>query len=59
MPVWKVAGSYVARRGYSQVFSQRVEAKDAAAAKERAFSQIGGCHGVARRLIKIESVEAA
>ncbi len=59
MATWLVKGSYLARRGYWQGFSKRLPAKDEAAARERAVSQLGGCHGVARRLIRIESVTSA
>jgi ribosomal protein L20A (L18A) len=59
MPEWNVEGSYLARRGYWQVFRKRLEAASAEAAQERALSQLGGSHGVGRHLVKIESVTEA
>jgi ribosomal protein L20A (L18A) len=57
MATWSVHGSYAARRGYWQVFTQQLEAERAEAAREHALSQIGGCHRVGRHLIRIQSVE--
>ena len=54
---YSVSGSYLARRGFWQTFTKQLEAADAAGARERAVSQLGGCHGVARKLIRIESVD--
>jgi ribosomal protein L20A (L18A) len=54
---YSVVGSYLARRGFWQSFTKQLEASNAAAAQERAVSQLGGSHGVARRLIRIESVD--
>ncbi|HEV2316790.1 MAG TPA: 50S ribosomal protein L18Ae [Thermoplasmata archaeon] len=56
---WKVTGAFLARRGYWQNFAKLLDAKDAAAARERAVSQIGGSHHVGRSLIRIDSVEGA
>ncbi|MCI4350510.1 MAG: hypothetical protein L3K15_03235 [Thermoplasmata archaeon] len=53
-----VKGRFLARRGYWQTFTKRLEAASAAAAKELAFSAIGGSHHVARHLVTIEAVEA-
>ncbi|MHB8351393.1 MAG: 50S ribosomal protein L18Ae [Thermoplasmata archaeon] len=59
MADWSVGGSFLARRGYWQPFTMQVSAEGADAARERAFSQIGGCHGVGRRLVRIDSVSEA
>ncbi|MGI0052940.1 MAG: 50S ribosomal protein L18Ae [Thermoplasmata archaeon] len=56
MPVWSVGGSFLARRGFWQPFTMRFEAVGEGAARERAFSRLGGCHGVARTRIRIDSV---
>jgi ribosomal protein L20A (L18A) len=56
MPKWTVHGSFQARRATWQTFSKTCEADSAAHAREWALSEIGGCHGVARRLIRIVSV---
>jgi ribosomal protein L20A (L18A) len=59
LPEWDVEGSYLARRGYWQVFRKRLEAVNAEAARERAVSQLGGSHGVGRHLVRIEKVTEA
>ncbi|MGI0132346.1 MAG: 50S ribosomal protein L18Ae [Thermoplasmata archaeon] len=56
MTHWKVDGSFLARRADWQPFSKTCEAPNAEQAKEWAFSEIGGCHGVKRQLIRIVSV---
>jgi len=56
MARWAVQGSFLARRGDWQVFTKTCDAPSADQAKEWAFSEIGGCHGVKRRLIRIASV---
>ena len=59
MPMWEVAGRFYARRGEWQPFSKIHDAVSAEQAREWALSEIGGCHGVARRLIRIDSVHEA
>lgn len=56
MPTYRVAGSFLARRGYWQPFAKEHEAPTAEIAREWAYSEIGGCHGVKRQLIRIDSV---
>ncbi len=56
MAVWSVVGSFLARRGYWQPFSMHLSAEGADAARERAFSRIGGCHGIGRRWVRITTV---
>ena len=56
MPRFRVAGSFLARRGYWQPFTKEHEAPTPEVAREWAFSEIGGCHGVKRSLIRIDSV---
>lgn len=58
MGQWSVTGTFFARRADWQRFTKVCEAPDAAQAREWALSEIGGCHGVSRRRIKIESVTA-
>lgn len=59
MPEWEVVGTFQARRATWQKFSKRHEAPSAELAREWALSEIGGCHGVPRRLIRIEAVTEA
>lgn len=56
MAHWSVAGVFLARRADWQKFTKVCEAPDAAQAREWALSEIGGCHGVSRRRIRIDSV---
>lgn len=56
MARWAVTGTFLARRADWQKFTKTCEAPSADQAKEWALSEIGGCHGVARRLIRIASV---
>ncbi len=56
MPVFRVEGSFNARRGYWQPFSKSHEADSPEQAREWALSEIGGCHGVKRHAIRIVSV---
>ena len=56
MPMWEVVGTFQARRATWQKFSKSCEAPSAEKAREWALSEIGGCHGVPRRLIRIDSV---
>jgi len=56
MAQWKVAGSFLARRASWQGFTKVCDADSAAQAREWALSEIGGCHGVRRALIRIDSV---
>ena len=57
MPYWAVRGSYLARRDTWQKFTKVREAATAEKAKEIALSEIGGSHRVARKEIRIDSVE--
>jgi ribosomal protein L20A (L18A) len=53
---WAVSGSFLARRGDWQTFTKNCDADSAAQAQEWALSEVGGCHGVKRTLIRIASV---
>ena len=57
MPHWTVTGTFLARRDDGQRFRKTCEAPSADQAKEWAYSEIGGCHGVKRQLIRVASVE--
>lgn len=57
MPSWTVRGAYYARRGYWQTFTHVFDAASGEAATERAFSHLGGCHGVKRHQVRIDQVE--
>lgn len=59
MPHWTVTGTFQARRATWQKFSKTCEADSPDQAREWALSEIGGCHGVRRALIRIESVHEA
>jgi ribosomal protein L20A (L18A) len=59
MPHWTVTGEFLARRASWQPFSKTCDAPNAAQAREWALSEIGGCHGVRRGLIRIASVTEA
>ncbi len=59
MPKWTVQGSFYARRGYWQPFRKECEAATDAAAREWILSEIGSCHHVKRREIRIEAVAPA
>ncbi|HTT35362.1 MAG TPA: 50S ribosomal protein L18Ae [Thermoplasmata archaeon] len=54
---WRVSGEFLARRATWQPFAKECDASSAAAAREWALSQIGGCHGVRRARIRIGEVE--
>lgn len=56
MARWAVTGTFLARRADWQKFTKTCEASSADQAKEWALSEIGGCHGVQRRRIRISSV---
>ena len=56
MPKYRVIGSFLARRGYWQPFSKEHDAPSPETAREWAYSEIGGCHGVPRRRIRIDSI---
>ena len=56
MPRFRVTGSFLARRGYWQPFVKEHDAPTLETARDWAYSEIGGCHGVKRPLIRIESV---
>lgn len=59
MPKWTVQGSFYARRGYWQPFRKECEAATDAAAREWILSEIGSCHHVKRRQIRIDEVAPA
>lgn len=59
MPTWTVHGSFLARRGYWQAFTKEHEADSGESAREWTLSEIGGCHGVKRHAIRIDSVTQA
>ena len=56
MSHWSVTGQFFARRDDWQTFTKTCDAPDAAQAREWALSEIGGCHGVKRTRIRIDSV---
>ncbi len=56
MARWSVSGSFLARRDDWQAFTKTCDAPSAAQAREWALSEIGGCHGVPRTRIRIDSV---
>jgi ribosomal protein L20A (L18A) len=56
MTHWEVRGSFLARRGDWQSFTKRHDADSADQAREWALSEIGGCHHVKRREIRIDEV---
>lgn len=56
MTHWEVQGSFLARRGFWQAFSKRCEAASAEEARHWVLSEIGGCHHIARRLIRVAAV---
>ena len=59
MPSYRVVGSFLARRGYWQPFTKEHDAPSPETAREWAYSEIGGCHGVKRHLVRIDSVGPA
>jgi ribosomal protein L20A (L18A) len=59
MPTWTIQGSFYARRGYWQPFRKECEAANDAAAREWILSEIGSCHHVKRREIRIDAIDAA
>ncbi|HYK92764.1 MAG TPA: 50S ribosomal protein L18Ae [Thermoplasmata archaeon] len=59
MPRWTVTGSFQARRATWQRFTKTCDADSPDQAREWALSEIGGCHGVGRTLIRIVSVVEA
>ena len=59
VPRFRVVGSFLARRGYWQPFAKEHDAPSPEVAREWAYSEIGGCHGVKRQLIRIDSVAPA
>jgi ribosomal protein L20A (L18A) len=56
MPTFRVKGSFYARRDFWQSFTKEHDADSADIATHWAVSEIGGCHGVKRHLIRIDSV---
>lgn len=56
MPMYRVRGSFYARRGYWQPFTKLHDAENSESALHWALSEIGGCHHVKRNLIRIDSV---
>jgi ribosomal protein L20A (L18A) len=56
VPTYSVKGSFYARRDYWQAFSKEHDADSAEIATHWAVSEIGGCHGVKRHLIRVDSV---
>ena len=59
IPLYQVHGTFYARRGYWQPFTKEHEADTKENAVHWALSEIGGCHGVKRQLIRIDRVEEA
>ncbi len=56
MTVYRVVGTFYARRNYWQPFTKNHEAETPELAREWALSEIGGCHGVKRQHVRIASV---
>lgn len=56
MTMYTVSGRFYARRDDWQVFHKRHDAVNPEQAQEWALSEIGGCHHVARRYIRIDTV---
>ncbi len=56
MTMWTVHGAFLARRGFWQPFTKSHEAASGEMAREWTLSEIGGCHGVERHRIRIDSV---
>ncbi len=56
MAMYTVSGRFYARRDDWQVFRKRHDADSPEQAREWALSEIGGCHGVQRRNIRIDTV---
>jgi ribosomal protein L20A (L18A) len=56
VPTYAVRGSFYARRDFWQKFTMEHDADTEATAVHWALSEIGGCHGVKRHLIRIDSV---
>jgi ribosomal protein L20A (L18A) len=59
MPLFTVTGEFLARRADWQKFTKTHEADSPEQAREWALSEIGGCHGVRRALIRVHSVAPA
>ncbi|MGA8303305.1 MAG: 50S ribosomal protein L18Ae [Thermoplasmata archaeon] len=59
MAMWKVSGSFYARRGYWQSFTKEIEANSEGAAREWLLSEIGSCHHVKRHQIRISELAAS
>ena len=59
MPRWSVRGTFLARRSTWQSFTKQCEAPTSEQAREWVLSEIGGCHGVKRVLIRVESITEA
>ena len=57
IPLYKVRGSFYARRNFWQPFTMEHEADTKETAVHWALSEIGGCHGVKRHLIRIDAVD--
>ncbi len=56
LPLYRVVGTFLARRGYWQPFTKEHDAPTPETAREWAYSEIGGCHGVPRRQIRIDAI---
>ena len=56
LPSYRVVGAFLARRSYWQGFTKEHDAPSPEIAREWAYSEIGGCHGVKRHLVRIDSV---
>lgn len=56
MPTFTVHGAFYARRGFWQAFTKRHDADSGEKAREWTLSEIGGCHGISRHQIRIDSV---
>ncbi|MFB6362363.1 MAG: 50S ribosomal protein L18Ae, partial [Halobacteriales archaeon] len=57
MSTYRVAGEYQSRDGWSP-FESTVEAPNEDVARERAYANLGSQHGLNRRQIDLEEVEA-
>ena len=56
--MWKVEGSFYARRGFWQPFTKECDAASDAAAREWILSEVGSCHHVKRNQVRITQVTA-
>ena len=56
MPMYTISGRFYARRDDWQVFHKQHDALTPDQAREWALSEIGSCHGIQRRNIRIDTI---